>query len=100
MKDYLKLFNSDITITIGGASMYPTFYIGERLRFRRRFDERELQEGKIILFYNHKYKEYIIHRIVNKINLDYGGAYYITKGDNNLIVDKYLVTLQDIRGIL
>lgn len=100
MMDYLKLLTSNITITISGCSMYPTFYIGEKIIFERKFDENELHEGKIILFYNKNYKEYVIHRIVKEINLISGGIYYVTKGDNNLINDHYLVRIEDIRGIL
>ena len=100
MLDYLKLLKKDIEVTICGDSMWPTLYAGENVKLKNLASYNNLKVGNIILFYSNKYKSYVLHRIIKKIYLIDGQVYYVTKGDNNLIEDEYLVRTEDIRGVL
>lgn len=50
----------------------------------------ENRNGDIIVFYNQKEDKYIIHRVVG-IEEDSNGRYFITWGDNNLVMDELKV---------
>lgn len=80
--------------------MYPTLYPNERIRCRKVNAASMLCYGNIILFYNEDEKRYIVHRIIKIIRLRNGEEYYVTKGDRNLVVDKYLVKRDNVRGVL
>ena len=99
MKDYIRLINKDFTVVISGESMYPTLYPSEKVVCRKVNDKTKLKSGNIILFFNESEKRYMIHRIMKVIRLRNGESYYVTK-DKNLIVDKYLVRTNDVRGVV
>lgn len=98
--DYLKYYREDkITVNMLGNDMFPVIFKDEKVSFNCRFDNK-LHIGQIILFYNPKYKTYVIHRIIKIVKMNNDNRYYVTKGDNNLNEDDYLVKIEDIRGVL
>jgi len=80
-----------------GKSMFPLFF-----RNATSIDiipslPDEVYIGDVITFNNNK-DEYICHRVVG-IKEDKQGIYFITKGDNNYIKDKYKVRFKDIERV-
>jgi hypothetical protein len=57
--------------------------------------ENDLHVGDIISFRDNN--DVVVHRII-EIGRDSDGAYYVTKGDNNNIVDQNKVRFDDIQG--
>lgn len=100
MLDYIKMIKKNFEIVIGGNSMFPTLIEGEKVQVRYQECYIDLKTGSIILFYNKKYMDYVVHRIIKIVEMNNGQKYYVTKGDNNTQVDEYLVKEEDIRGIV
>lgn len=92
----IGVFNYKITAVMSN-SMYPLFERGDAIITKSIKDVNDLKVGDIIKF--KRGNEYIIHRI-NNISLDdEDNIVFITKGDNNLIVDNELVYAEDIESI-
>lgn len=82
-------------ITIISNSMVPTFSRGDIVIVEKNMDITKLKEGDIIAFgYNNRI---ITHRIV-KIHMNGNKHYFKTKGDNNISVDSYIVSEDNIFG--
>lgn len=79
------------------GSMMPTIEIGDGT-VTQKVDSNLLEVGDVIVFnYSSSSNQYIIHRIVEKIEED-GQIKYRTKGDSNVLADNVLVTLEMILG--
>lgn len=72
-----------------GPSMVPTFRTGQLLYVRPNADA--IKPGDIVVF--KKNEKYVVHRVVGNKN-----GNYITRGDNNLLVDNVLVSNNQIVG--
>ncbi len=77
-------------IVILSNSMYPTLEKGDIVIYEK--DIQNVHEKDIIVFETKD--KTIVHRVVKKINNS-----YLTKGDNNNVVDNYKVDKKDIKGI-
>lgn len=86
----------DYKMKIIGNSMIPTFQPNDFITVQKKSME-DLQIGDIIIFFS-KQKYFIMHRLIKKIKK---GDYLtlITKGDNNLFIDKYHITKNNYIGI-
>lgn len=79
-------------------SMEPTFYGGDLIIIRK-CDTSTLEEGEIITFHTIINNEYALntHRI-DSISEQNGARSYVTKGDNNDMVDVHVISDGDIVG--
>lgn len=79
-------------------SMAPTFYAGDLIIIRK-CDTSTLEEGEIITFHTIINNEYALntHRI-DSISEQNGARSYVTKGDNNDMVDVHVISDGDIVG--
>lgn len=79
-------------------SMAPTFYAGDLIIIRK-CDTSALEEGEIITFHTIINNEYALntHRI-ESISEQNGARSYVTKGDNNDMVDVHVISDGDIVG--
>ena len=85
-------------VTIGSSSMTPTIKVGDVVIVKKlKKNELEKIEKGDILVYKHDGK-LIVHRLVEIKTLN-KTKYYITKGDNNIVNDSYVVTKDDIIGV-
>lgn len=85
-------------VTIGSSSMTPNIKVGDVVIVKK-LKKNELEKIKKgdILVYKHDGK-LIVHRLVEIKTLN-KTKYYITKGDNNIVNDSYVVTKDDIIGV-
>lgn len=81
--------------SVGSNSMEPTLQYGDYVVVKK---SKELKEGDIIAFKNNQGKM-IVHRIVEKTFRD-GQEVYRTKGDNLDEADTWVVTQDNIIGIV
>lgn len=87
---FFKKYNKKLVITVNGNSMYPSLKEGDKVQIDF---EREIHKmGDIILFESKG--GYILHRIVKCFD----DNTYITKGDNNYLVDEVIVSINMIVG--
>lgn len=101
----LSLIISLILIVIFGTYPYFSFIQSESMSpiiktedilFLNKIENiSKLENNSIIAFYNPFSNKIIIHRIIGIED-----KYYLTKGDNNLFIDKYLVEPNNIIGII
>lgn len=80
----------------GTGSMRPTISNHTLLLIKENFSHSEIKVGDIVIFENDGKR--ICHRVVS-IETDFGGTYYITKGDNNEHVDD-IIHFENIKGIV
>ncbi len=85
-------FGKKAFVVISG-SMIPTINIGDIAIFN---DTNIANVGDIIAFRNGS--SIIVHRIVKRNKVD-DKIFYLTKGDNNTVVDGELVKTSDIEGV-
>lgn len=86
-------------MAIGSGSMEPYMYRGDAVIFEKiKKDEQVLIGERTIIVYKHGNK-YVNHRVVS-IETKNGKKYYQTKGDNNPDKDEYIVSEDDIVGIV
>ena len=85
-------------VAIVSGSMVPTFSRGDAVVVRKLStkEKENLQKGDIIQFTDST--KYIVHRIYQISNDSMGNRVYITKGDANNIIDKDVVSIEDIKG--
>ena len=85
-------------VTIGSSSMKPSIKVGDVIIVKK-LKKNELDSIKVgdILVYKHD-ERLIVHRLVEIKTLN-KTKYYITKGDNNLTNDSYVVSKDEIVGI-
>ena len=85
-------------LTVESESMSPTFNQGDMIIIKK-VDTSTLKEGDIITFHTIIENRYALntHRIV-KIEQANGYRTYETKGDNNMISDRHIISDNDIVG--
>lgn len=89
-----KVFGDIYIFNIVSESMLPTLK-KQDIVVVKACKKEQLSIGDIITFYNDE--EIISHRIV-KINNDGGKQTFITKGDNNNVIDNFEVKAEDVIG--
>lgn len=91
----IGMFNY-VPISIASKSMMPKINVGDAVIYKKNIDVASLKKGDIIVYL--KNNIIIIHRIfiIKTIN---GEVNIITKGDNNLGVDNWLVKSEDLIGV-
>jgi len=81
------------------SSMEPTLNIGDLLIVQGVVDSDDVDVGEIIIFRKPTSPdEFIVHRVIEKSQTQYGETYFITKGDNNFARDPWKVTENHIIG--
>ncbi len=83
-------------ITVNGNSMYPSLVDGQKVRINT--SNISIKKGDIIV-YRYFYDHLTIHRVI-KIILNNGNKYYVTKGDNNPMIDDYIINDNHIIGTI
>ncbi len=91
----IGIFNY-VPVSVVSESMLPNISIGDAVIYKKINDSDSLNEGNIIVFI--KKNVIIIHRIDSIKTID-GVRHIITKGDNNIEVDDWVVFDNDIIGI-
>ena len=84
-------------IGIGSDSMYPKINKGDAIIYKKVYNEDRIKIGDILVYYDEVQKRTIVHRLVEKKEIN-GVVYYITKGDANNSVDSINLTYKDIKG--
>ena len=86
-------------IAIGSGSMEPVYYKGDAVVFEKiKQEELSLVQAGHIICFEHAGK-FVTHRVVEIVSED-GTIKYRTKGDNNKDNDDYLVSSEEIIGIV
>ncbi|MEA3429932.1 MAG: signal peptidase I [Nanoarchaeota archaeon] len=107
-QDQIKVYNDKIIITIDNAtwarftdtnSMDPIIDIGANSIEIKPKSINQVHIGDIISYKSNFMDGIIIHRVID-IGEDKEGAYFYTKGDNNLIRDPEKVRFEQIHGIV
>lgn len=91
------LFSAYVIVT---ESMVPTINVNDGIIVKR-VDNKDIGVGDIITFTSSddRYSGLTItHRVVNKERVADGKYLYITKGDNNIVVDPGTINLENIYG--
>ena len=85
-------------IAVLSGSMSPTFNRGDAVVVNKltTAEKNELKKGDIIQFVSGT--KYVVHRIVDITNDNYGNKLFITKGDHNNTIDSTKVALEDVKG--
>ncbi len=85
-------------IAVLSGSMSPTFNRGDAVVVRKlnEYEKQNLEKGDIIQYTSGS--KYVVHRIVEITNDEYGNIQYITKGDHNNTRDTMPVSLDQIVG--
>jgi len=85
-------------IAVMSGSMSPTFNRGDAVVINKltKQEKNELKKGDIIQFISGT--KYVVHRIVDIDNDNYGNRVFITKGDHNNANDVGSVTLENVIG--
>ena len=85
-------------IAVLSGSMSPTFERGDAVVINKltTSEKDELKKGDIIQFVSGS--KYVVHRIVNITNDEYGNKLFVTKGDHNNAIDVSKVALEDVKG--
>lgn len=94
-------YHSLIAYKVMSNSMEPTFHVGDTIIFDKECHSYEV--GDIVLFeadlLGDGSKVLLAHRIVQIVEEYYYPTQYITKGDNNLEVDPFHLTVADIIAV-
>jgi signal peptidase len=79
------------------GSMEPAFYRGDIVLIERadffgihEFDPNDVQVGDVVVYNAAWYEHPIIHRVINKVDIN-GSTMFVIKGDNNDKPDPYYV---------
>ena len=100
---YKMYFDTDREIIFSrskGTSMYPALFYDSFDIFMQPNNTTELKIGDVIWFRPKSISgDGIMHRIIT-IDYDEEGWYCYTKGDNNLIRDKWKIRFDNIYGVL
>lgn len=85
-------------IAVLSGSMSPTFNRGDAVVIRKlnKNEKQELKKGDVIQFVNGS--KYVVHRITDVTNDEYGNKLFITKGDANNAIDSDKVNYDAIVG--
>lgn len=87
-------------MAIASGSMQPVIYRGDAVIFEKFNDEKKdmINIGDVVVF-RHNGK-YITHRVINKYLSDEDIFVYQTKGDNNVDMDNFQVTTDEVVGVV
>ncbi|MEM2094554.1 MAG: signal peptidase I [Candidatus Bathyarchaeia archaeon] len=84
---------------VEGNSMNPTFLDGDLLVIRGEPAE-TITVGTVIVFHSpNEYDRFIVHRVVDII-VSNGQVSFVTKGDNNWLVDPWRVPERNVVGVV
>lgn len=85
-------------IAVLSGSMSPTFNRGDAVVIEKlnTQEKNELKKGDIIQFVSGT--KYVVHRINDITNDEYGNKLFITKGDHNNAIDYDKVHLENVKG--
>lgn len=85
-------------IAVMSGSMSPTFNRGDAVVIKKlnTQDKSNLDVGDVIQFVSGT--KFVIHRIVEVTNDEYGNKMFITKGDHNNTIDVDKVRLENVKG--
>ena len=85
-------------IAVLSGSMSPTFNRGDAVVVRKlnKYEKQNLEKGDVIQYTSGS--KYVVHRIVEITNDEFGNIQYITKGDHNNTRDTMPVSLDQIVG--
>lgn len=85
-------------IAVLSGSMSPTFNRGDAVVINKlnTREKDELKKGDIIQFVSGT--KYVVHRIVEITNDEYGNKLFVTKGDHNNTIDADKVAMEDVIG--
>lgn len=85
-------------IAVLSGSMSPTFDRGDAVVIRKltKAEKNELKKGDVIQFVSGS--KYVVHRITDIDNDEYGNRVFVTKGDHNNAVDATMVGYDQIVG--
>ena len=89
--------NRHVKIRVHGQSMIPTLKPNQTVSVVYK-EELAIKEDDMIV-YKHHMANLTIHRVVKIISFD-NLTYLVTKGDNNCQIDDYLVTFNEILGVV
>ena len=86
-------------MAVASNSMYPHFKRGYILLYEKLTEEekKQIKENDIIVF--KKDDSIIFHRVIEIKYNDFNIKHYVTKGDNNNVIDKGYITNKDIVGV-
>lgn len=87
----------NISITVIGNSMFPTYKDGDKVKIYP--INRIIKVGDIVL-YTHLKNSLTLHRIYEIRYDEFGCFIYSTKGDNNPDVDPYSIRDSNIVGLV
>ncbi len=80
-----------------GKSMFPTFLEGEIVKVK--YKDISTIMVNDILVYSHSFTNFTIHRVIEKREID-EKIIFVTKGDNNLLIDDYVIGIDNILGVV
>jgi len=84
---------------VEGNSMEPTLSDGDLVMVKK-VDPEDVKVGDVIVFHEPGSEStVIIHRVVGKVERD-GRVFFQTKGDNNDVQDPWLVSEEDLIGVV
>ena len=85
-------------IAVLSGSMSPTFNRGDAVVIEKlnTYEKNELKKGDIIQFVSGT--KYVVHRIKEITNDEYGNKVFVTKGDHNNAIDFDMVHLENVKG--
>ena len=85
-------------IAVMSGSMSPTFNRGDAVVIKKLStqDKDKLEVGDVIQFISGT--KFVIHRIIEVTNDEYGNKMFITKGDHNNTIDADKVRLENVKG--
>ncbi len=85
-------------IAVMSGSMSPTFNRGDAVVIKKLSTQEKdlLETGDVIQFVSGS--KFVVHRIVEITNDDYGNKLFITKGDHNNTIDVDKTSLENVKG--
>lgn len=84
-------------IGIGSDSMYPKIHKGDAIIYKKVYNIDRLEIGDVIVYYDETQNRTIVHRLVEKKEVN-NQIVYKTKGDANNSIDSIDITEKDIKG--
>ena len=97
----LVVASQHLNVVVSG-SMEPVFYRGDIVIVEKanilglqEFDPTTVQVGDIVVYDATWYNSPVIHRVINITDIN-NTTYYVIKGDNNPVPDKYYVEASQI----
>ena len=83
-----------------GRSMFPSMFYESFDIYIVPMNEDDINIGDVIWYKPPGFEgDGITHRVVKK-EIDDKGQYFITKGDNNMVKDKWKIRIADVKGVL